>query len=101
MPPCLPLLAWRCSFMKRRLPILLAFALLAAGGRAAPAQDPVLKFIPEDALAFMLVKRLADTSDKLEKIAGAVGIPGGSPLGLLKSQLGLEKGIDEKRAAAF
>ncbi len=81
-----------------RAALALALALLA--GPASCAAD-VLQAIPDTALAIVLVNRLEETSDKLERLAGQVHAPQQSLLTLLRVQTGIHEGLDEKGTAAL
>jgi hypothetical protein len=60
------------------------------------AQD-ALKVVPERAAGFVIVANLDDLSSKIEALAKRVGIPlPFSPLDKLKSELGVNKGLNTK-----
>ncbi len=82
----------------RILAVSLIGCLLAC--TVARAAD-VLQAIPDTALAVVLVNRLEETSDKVEKIAGMVHAPQQSLLTMLRVQTGIHEGFDEKGTAAL
>lgn len=67
----------------------------------ATAQSELLELVPDDALGIVVVNRLAETSAKLEGIGEQLQVPMPPPLGTFKSMTGLQKGIDESKAAGI
>ena len=62
----------------------------------AQADGNVLKLIPEDALAFVVINNLAEVDAKITALAERVGAPPVSPLAMLKATVGNMTGLDEK-----
>jgi hypothetical protein len=73
-------------------------AALAAG--SAWAAEDVYHRIPSDALAFVAVNHIAETSAKVQKLAGQVGAPPVSLLDMAKQATSAGPGLDDTRAAA-
>ena len=71
--------------MAKRRTLLLVVALLGAT-LAAPLQaaTDMLTLVPEKALAVVVVNRIGETSEKLEKLSQLVKAPLPGPLALLK-----------------
>jgi hypothetical protein len=83
---------------------LLAATSIQAQSNSAPAAEPVLKAIPDDALGFILVKNLGQTDKAIFKLVAMVQAPPPntpSLLSLLKSQAGIQEGLDENGSAAI
>jgi hypothetical protein len=74
-------------------------AVLAA--TPAWAATDVFQVIPSDALAFVAVNRIADTSGKIEKLAKQLGGKPVKLLDMLKEFTGDIKGLDDARGAAL
>ena len=66
--------------MIRRCTLWMAAVLAVFAVTAAQAAEDVFHVIPSDALAFVAVNRMAETSAKVQKLAKQVGAP---PVGLL------------------
>jgi hypothetical protein len=84
--------------MTRRAAFVVASALalamcLAAAARAA---ESVLAIVPSDALFVELVKNLSDADAKIHKLEGLVQAPPGDLRDLLRSDPGVDRGVDEK-----
>ncbi len=78
--------------------VLAATALLAVAA-PVPAQTAgdALKLVPKDALGFVVVNRLGETSDKLAALAKQFGAKApATPLEMVKQHLGVQKGLDDK-----
>jgi hypothetical protein len=75
--------------------------VLTGPGSAQTARD-ALKLVPGDALGFVVVNRLADTSGQVAELAAQFGtrLPA-SPLEMLKAQLGIQKSLNEKGSVVF
>lgn len=86
---------------RRTLITLLAMwpALLAA--TFAQAAEDVLGVIPERALGFVLVNRLAETDAKIQSLGQQMQLPVPSPLEMFKTAAGVPEGLDEKGSAAI
>src|SRR5437867_3581972 len=91
----------------RTVATILAFTVLALGliGNPARAQDEkaVLRAMPPDALGFVVINKLDQSSDKVQGVAKKLGLPPPfqfSPLDLAKKGLGITKGINVKGSAA-
>jgi hypothetical protein len=74
--------------------------VLLAGSFAQAAQDP-LRVIPEEALGFALVNRLAETDAKIQQLAKELELPVASPLRMFQAKAGLEGVLDEEGTAAI
>ena len=81
----------------RSVPMLL-LALVAASAQAA---DHYLKVIPGTALAWGVVKNMTEANEKIQKLATVVQAPVTNALEQIKTESGLQKGLDEKGAAGF
>jgi len=80
----------------------LAFATrIQAQADSAATVDPVLKAIPDDALAFAMINDLAKTDSSISKLATLVQAPAPSGLSMLKSMAGIQEGFDENGSAAI
>jgi hypothetical protein len=79
---------------------LAAAILLGAAGTLRAAED-VLRLVPREALAFVVVQHLGDTDAKLQKLLQQAHAPIGNPLGIAKAMSGVSKGLDETRSAIF
>jgi hypothetical protein len=75
-------------------------ALEAADPPALPALS-VLKVVPEDALAVVVVSRLDRADERLGKLAAEMQLPIPSVLPLLKSMSGVHEGLDERNSAVL
>ncbi len=80
--------------------LALAGWLLAGAVGAIRAAD-VLQAIPDSALVIVVINRLEESSEKLEKLAGLVHAPQQSVLTMLRVQTGIHEGLDEKGSAAI
>lgn len=69
--------------------------------RGQAVQDDILKWVPEEAIGFVLVNRLQETSDKIDEIAKFLPVPPPSLLASISGKLSLEKGFDKTRSAAL
>lgn len=74
--------------------------ILLGGTFARAAQDP-LEVVPQEALGFALINRLAETDAKVQALGRELQLPVPSPLDLLKARAGLEGVLDEKGTAAI
>jgi hypothetical protein len=72
--------------------------LLTTGALFAQA-DP-LGIVPHDALGFAVIKNIADTAARVEKLTQKMQIPAPNLLTIAKAYAGLEKGLDEKGGIA-
>jgi hypothetical protein len=89
------------TFMStKKLAALLSLVLLFIAGSVVRAAD-VLQSIPDTSLAIVLVNRLEETSDKIEKLTTLVGAPQQSLLTMLRVRTGIHDGLDEKGTAAI
>ncbi len=81
---------------------LIAFGFPATSARAQGVKE-ALQIIPEDALGFVLVNRIEQTNDKIAGLTKRLGtpLPGGTLLALIKTKLGVQKGLNEKGSAAI
>ena len=78
---------------------LMCLALLA-GTFAQAAQNP-LQVIPEEALGFALVNRLAESDAKVQAVAKQLKLPIPSPLSMFKARAGIEGVLDETGTAGM
>ncbi|GIW78976.1 MAG: hypothetical protein KatS3mg105_0783 [Gemmatales bacterium] len=63
----------------------------------APAQvDEALKAVPSDAVGLVIINQVSDVNAKLKTLATKIGAPPMDALDLVKSQLAIEKGLNEK-----
>jgi hypothetical protein len=88
--------------MRRQRGLVLALAAWLAVGVSAQAQtaDDAVKAVPKEALGFVIVNNLSAFSGKIEAAAKKVGAPlPMSPLDKLKSELGIEKGLNATGSA--
>ena len=77
--------------------LLLAAALLLAATTDATAGDAtVLAHLPEDAYGFVLVRRLAETTERLDSVLQTAGFPLPPALGILRTLSGLGPGVDDR-----
>ena len=92
------------------LSALVLMGMLSALGRAAdppaekiaaPAALPVLKAIPDNALAVVLVNNLTQADAQLVRLGQQAGLPSTSALTMIKTILGITEGLDEKGTLAF
>ncbi|HUT12613.1 MAG TPA: hypothetical protein VMY42_19105 [Thermoguttaceae bacterium] len=80
------------------VPLVCLAVTFAAFSQAA---EDVLSVIPEGALGFGVINRLAQTDATIQKVAGDLQLPVPSLLDQLKQATGIDKGLDEKGSAAF
>jgi hypothetical protein len=85
--------------------VILCVAFVAWKGAPLEAADatelPVLKIVPEDALAIVVVSRLDRVDERLGKLGSEMQLPIPSLLPLLKSMSGVHEGLDEKSSAVL
>lgn len=81
--------------------VAVAFASHAAEPR--PAQDDVLKLMPKDVIGLVVVRRLADTSAKIDKLIETVGGEAPALLDNLRASIagGQFESLDAERDAAL
>jgi len=80
------------------VPLVCLAATFAAFSQAA---EDVLGVIPEGALGFGVVNRLAETDATIQKVGGDLQLPVPSLLNQLKQATGIDKGLDEQGSSAF
>src|SRR5262245_42832270 len=86
--------------MRRLSHALLALLLTAAPASAQTAK--ALDLVPEDALGFILINDLRQLSDKVDQLAGKLKVAERvSLLELIKRDMGLGEGLNEKGSALF
>jgi hypothetical protein len=78
---------------------LVACAALAAAAGSAGAAD-VLEVVPSDAMGVLVINNLGQTDAKVQQLAGQLQLPQVAMLTKIKSDLGLEKGIDDTGSLA-
>ena len=81
----------------RSVPML----LLALAAASAQAADNYLKVIPGTALAWGAVNHMNEANEKIQKLATVVQAPVTNALEQIKTESGVQKGLDEKGAAGF
>ncbi len=87
--------------MLRRNTFLLATVLAMLAATPAGAAEDIFHVIPSDALAFVAVNRIADTSAKVEKLTKqTLGKPV-NLLDMLQERVGEIKGLDNSRSTAM
>lgn len=97
-------LRWfRCGVIVPTLVAALAVAVAARAAEPQPAQDTVLKLMPKDVMALVVVHRLADTSAKIDKLVGMVGGEAPALLDHLRASIagGRLESLDAQRDAAL
>ncbi len=62
----------------------------------ARGAENILKLVPDSALGFALVQRLAEADAKLQRLAGPLGLPAQSVLARLKDRAGIGEGLDDR-----
>src|SRR5215213_7782466 len=77
------------------LRIVLCF-LFALAGRPVEASESALSAIPTDAVGFVVVHNIRETSRTLGELAKLVQAPAPDVLDLAKGMSGIDKGIDEQ-----
>jgi hypothetical protein len=89
--------------MARRHSLLTAsvLCLMLLAATSARCAESAVNLIPEGALGFVVVNRLAETDAKLQKLCQQLDLPIDSVLQLAKSGAGIEKGLDEKGSVMF
>jgi hypothetical protein len=80
--------------------VTVACVVLLAATVAQAAED-LLKVIPEQALGFVLVNRLAESNAKIQALCRELQVPAPSPLSLFKAQAGVKEALNEKGTAAI
>lgn len=82
--------------------VLLGIAAFVSSAAPVRAQTEVLQLIPDDAIGFALVNRVAQTNEKFTALAKRLKIDlPGNPLDMLKGALGVDKGLADKGAVAI
>ncbi|HEY5314034.1 MAG TPA: hypothetical protein VIK18_16000 [Pirellulales bacterium] len=76
--------------------------LVSASSLRADAETELFEVVPDSALGVVVVNRLKDTSERLEKLGHnlQIGIPS-SPLGFAKALAGITQGVDERGSVAI
>jgi len=67
----------------------------------AQAAEDVLSVIPEGALGFAVINRLAETDATLQKVGGRMGLPVPGLLAELEKETGIGPGLDKQGSAAI
>lgn len=75
--------------------LLLTLACQAAVVTGARAAE-ILDYLPEDALGFVVVRNLSETSERVQDLAKTANIPAPSLLQFMKFSTGLTAGLDEQ-----
>lgn len=88
--------------MARRSVLLVVSTVLLAvlTTSFAPAAEGVLDLIPEGALGFGIVNRVAQTDAKIVALGKQLQIPAESLLNMLRAKTGLQAGLDEQGSVA-
>jgi hypothetical protein len=87
----------RIRYLQGVFPVL----FLALSAASAQAAEDYLKLIPSTALSWGVVNHMSDANAKVQKLAAAVGAPVPGMLDSFKTESGISKGLDEKRAGGF
>lgn len=89
--------------MTRRkiLPIVLLVSVVVLAGSAAKAAEDVLKVIPDEALGFVVVNRLAEIDAKLQALGKQTQLPARSPMEVLRRLANVKEGLSDRGSAAI
>ena len=87
--------------MVRRGAFWMATVLAMLAATSAWAAEDVFRVIPCDALAFVAVNRIGETSTKIEKVSRQVGATPVKLLDMIKEHTGDIKGLDKARGGAL
>ena len=74
-------------------------AVQAADSTPPGAVLPVLKLVPDDALAVVIINHLNQADEQVAKLAGEMQIPIPGLLSLLKMHAGIHAGVDDSGSA--
>ena len=73
----------------------------AADSTTPGAALPVLKFVPDDALAVVIVNHLNQADEQVTKLTSEMQIPVPGLLMLVKMQTGIHEGVDDSGSAVL
>jgi hypothetical protein len=76
-------------------------AAWAADSPAPGPELPVLKLVPDDALAVLIVNHLNQADEQATKLTGEMQIPVPGLLSLLKMHAGIHEGVDDRGSAVL
>ncbi len=81
---------------RRTAYILLLTGVFAVFGHPLGQAEEILDYLPEDALGFIVVRDLGESSERIQKLAMSARVPLPGPLGYFKYTSGIAAGLDEK-----
>ncbi len=89
--------------MNRRQSVLLTWlSLIVVSWCSAPAfSQDVLSVIPDNALGFIVVPRIADADAKIAEVARLIQVPAPGVLAMAKLSAGIKEGLDEQGSLAL
>ncbi|HKD36521.1 MAG TPA: hypothetical protein VKB78_06960 [Pirellulales bacterium] len=95
------------SIARKLIAVVLLFSVAFCFGRLLRAADStgeapaILKVIPEDALAVVVIPHLDEADEQIFQVAQEMQLPTPKLLPLLKQQSGIQEGFDDHAAAAI
>src|SRR4051812_15835208 len=96
----------RAGVVRMLVAALCASWSLQAVAADTPAEQPiavgqleVLKLIPDDAVAAIVISKLANVDGNVARLSAAIKMPIPAPLAMGKGILGIKDGVDLQRSA--